>query len=106
MIALDSALAHMTPLDTVLAGFGLSFADLYDAHGLQRLDARFLSRLEAAQPALAARLDAAREAPDKLAAKEESALLLELAPHLEQFVADLFGIQDEVAALAGVHAAL
>jgi NADPH-dependent glutamate synthase beta subunit-like oxidoreductase/NAD(P)H-flavin reductase len=106
MTAPDSALAHMTALDTALAGFGLAFADLYDTVGLRRLDAQFLARLAVAEPALAARLSAARQGAEQLPAKDESALLLELSPYLEQFIADLFGIRDEVAALAAAHGAL
>jgi len=96
----------MNDLDSALARFGLRFADLYSGEALQRLDARFVSQLAGADAALAARLAAARAAPGPLAAKDESALLLELAPHLEGFVAALFGIEAEAAALAQAHADL
>jgi NADPH-dependent glutamate synthase beta subunit-like oxidoreductase/NAD(P)H-flavin reductase len=79
-------------------GFGLSFADLYRRDGLERVDAAFLA---AAEPGLADRLASARAAPDSLADKDASELLLALAPHFEDFVAALFGIH---AALAESHA--
>ena len=82
-------------------GFGLGFNDLYDHAGLARLDRAFVAYLEAADTALTGRLLAARCFPDGLEAKDESRLLLELAPHLEDFLGKLFGIGDEIAALAG-----
>src|SRR5712691_5831501 len=53
---------------------GLSFAELYERDGLVRLDS-----------------------------KAESALILEIAPHLDDFLAELFGIGTEFRALAARH---
>jgi NADPH-dependent glutamate synthase beta subunit-like oxidoreductase/NAD(P)H-flavin reductase len=83
--------------------FGLSFADLYRRDGLARLDAAFLGRLGEANAALGSRLAAARENPQGLDNKSESALILEIAPHLDDFLAELFGIQAEFRALASRH---
>jgi NADPH-dependent glutamate synthase beta subunit-like oxidoreductase/NAD(P)H-flavin reductase len=83
--------------------YGLSFAELYGRDGLARVDAAFLEFLGASDAALKARLLAARENPASLDAKAESALILEIAPHLEDFLAELFGIQREVHALAARH---
>ncbi len=77
----------------------LSFTDLYSRAGLERLDAQFLSELAAADCSLHARLKTAREDPDALGPKERSALLLDLAPHVEAFIASLFGIEKEVEAM-------
>jgi len=79
--------------------FGLSFADLYATDGLARVDAAFCTLLAGADPGLGARLAAARAEPDALGRKQQSELLLALAPHLEDFLAHLFGIEAEVAAL-------
>ena len=49
------------------------------------------------------RLDAARSAPESLEPKAEAALLIALAPHLEDFLAQLFGIAPEVQALEATH---
>ena len=82
---------------------GLAFADLYSPEGARRIDALFLAHLAAADAALAGRLAAARAAPAVLAGADVSALLVALAPHLEDFVAALFGIEVEVRALAARH---
>ena len=85
---------------------GLVFEDLYSRHGLLRLDQYFLDQLSLESAALHERLVAARAHPASLAVKEESALLIEIAPLLERFLAALFGVETEVAALAGRHADL
>ncbi len=83
--------------------FGLSFADLYERKGLVRLDAGFLDFLGRADTALKPRLAAARANSSGLDKKAESALILEIAPHLDDFLAELFGIQAEFRALAARH---
>src|SRR5262249_39740048 len=87
--------------------FGLSFADLYHRDGLVKLDAAFLVRLaavdESCSGSLAPQLAAARENPSSLDNKAESALILEIAPPLDDFLAELFGIQSELRALAARH---
>ncbi|MEX1206709.1 MAG: FAD-dependent oxidoreductase [Dongiaceae bacterium] len=85
---------------------GLAFADLYGADGLARIDGLFLAALAAADAELKDRLAAARAGPEALPAKAESDLLLAVAPHLEDFVADLFGVGRELAELAARHHAL
>ncbi len=73
--------------------YGFNFSDLYDRAALARLDGVFLDRLRGSDVELSNRLLAARAAPDALAAKDESELLIALGPHLENFVATLFGIE-------------
>jgi NADPH-dependent glutamate synthase beta subunit-like oxidoreductase/NAD(P)H-flavin reductase len=80
-------------------GFGLTFRDLYSCAGLRRADDAFVAWLGHAEAALAARLAAARTDPDSLTRLQESELLIALAPHLEDWLARLFGIEREVAAL-------
>ena len=82
---------------------GLSFADLYRRDGLVRLDAAFVEFLGGVDATLAARLLAARADPPALDAKAESALILEVAPHLDDFLAALLGIRAEFSALAARH---
>lgn len=82
---------------------GLAFEDLYRRDGLLRIDAAFLEQLGQTDPALQQRLAAARAGTEPLAAKAESELLLALAPHVEDFIARLFGIEAEVRELAGRH---
>ena len=85
---------------------GLSFADLYERDGLARVDAAFVAHLGAGDVELRNRLVAARRAPDALDAKAQSQLLIDLAPHLEDFVGALFGIAAEIRALQARHHAL
>src|SRR6266851_3486702 len=82
---------------------GLSFSDLYERDGLVRLDRAFVAHLAAAEVALHDRLMLARAAPDALDRKAESDLLVDLSPHLEDFVGELFGIIGEVRALQAAH---
>src|SRR5438094_6605747 len=82
---------------------GLNFADLYERDGLVRLDRAFIAHLAAAERELHDRLMAARAAPDALDRKAESDLLVDLAPHLEDVLGELFGIAGEVRALQARH---
>jgi NADPH-dependent glutamate synthase beta subunit-like oxidoreductase/NAD(P)H-flavin reductase len=84
-------------------GFGIRFGDLYEREGLMRLDQAFLRFLRESDSALHERLLAARNTPEKLAAKEESDLLVALAPHVEDFLPKLFGIEAQARALAEKH---
>ena len=86
--------------DAVTLGFGFGFADLAAREGLVRLDRVFLERLAGEDAALHARLLAARAVPDGVAVLDESDLVVALAPHLDAFVAALFGIEAETLALA------
>ncbi len=87
-------------------GLGFNFADLATRDGLIRLDRAFLDRLAAEDAGLHARLLTARATPDPLAAKDESELVVALGPHLDSFVATLFGIEAETLALARETASL
>src|SRR3954462_2458271 len=82
-------------------GFGITFPDLYEREGLIRLDRAFVAYLGEAERSLADRLSAARVQPPTGTA--ESELLIALAPHVEDFVAKLFGIEREAQALAERH---
>ena len=78
--------------ESLTLGFDLRFADLYGRDGLVRLDGCFVDFLKAQNPELHNRLMAARAAPEQVAGKPESDLIVELAPVLEEFIAELFGI--------------
>src|SRR5438445_7425913 len=84
-------------------GFGMRFGDLYEREGLIRLDQAFLRVLHESDSALHERRLAARNTPEKLTAKEESDLLVALAPHVEDFLPQLFGIEAQARALAEKH---
>ena len=91
----DASLAH-----------GFTFAELASREGLIRLDRLFLAHLAGADAPLHARLLAARAAPDALAAKEESELILALGPHLDAWLGEVFGIAGALDAIAAATAAL
>jgi NADPH-dependent glutamate synthase beta subunit-like oxidoreductase/NAD(P)H-flavin reductase len=84
-------------------GFNVTFADLYSREGLLRVDAAFLAFLHEANAGLHARLLAGRGNFAQIKPREESDLLVELAPHVEDFIARLFGIEAEARALAERH---
>src|SRR5437879_4867409 len=81
-------------------GFGIRFGDLYEREGLVRLDQAFLRILGEADTALHDRLLAARQNPP---VKDESDLLVALAPRVGDVVAKLFGIEAQARALAEKH---
>jgi NADPH-dependent glutamate synthase beta subunit-like oxidoreductase/NAD(P)H-flavin reductase len=87
-------------------GFGAEFQDLYDTAGLARLDGAFLEMLERTAPQLAERLVAARNQPESLLAKARSELIIALAPHVEEFISELFGISSELQSSKNRHDAL
>jgi len=82
-------------------GFGISFPDLYSREGLLRVDRAFVAFLGEADGALRDRLVTARTALP--AGGTPSQLMIALAPHVEDFVARLFGIETEARALAEKH---
>jgi NADPH-dependent glutamate synthase beta subunit-like oxidoreductase/NAD(P)H-flavin reductase len=90
----------------VSLSFDLKFEDLYERSGLEKLDLAFIGWLEDSEPDLARSLAAARQDPEFVGAKAASTLILALAPHVEDFLARLFGIEHDASALAAQHDAL
>ncbi len=83
----------------------LTFEDLYNRDGLVKLDAAFVGEI-AADVELHNRFMAGRTQPESLDDKARSQLLLDLAPHVEDFIGKLFGISDEIGIVAERHHAL
>ncbi|MDE2228259.1 MAG: FAD-dependent oxidoreductase [Alphaproteobacteria bacterium] len=83
--------------------YGLAFGDLYRREGLAKVDDAFLKHLAAVEATLRDRLVTARTNPGALAGQDESALLIELAPHVEDFIGGLFGIAAAVRELQARH---
>ncbi len=81
----------------------IQFNELYQRDGLLKLDSAFVDELKASDVALFNRFVTAREGTALLTDKEHSQLLIDLAPHVEDFIAKLFGIEKEVQALAEIH---
>ncbi|HVO99104.1 MAG TPA: FAD-dependent oxidoreductase [Bryobacteraceae bacterium] len=86
--------------------FGLSFQDLYLREGLIRLDAAFVDDLKSADASLFARFSEARAAAGSLPRKKQSELLVDLAPHVEDFIGRLFGVSEELREEQARHDAL
>src|SRR5260221_21504 len=97
---------ELRKMNDLVLRHGLAFEDLYRRDGLAKLDAAFIAHLQVADVALHNRLVTARRDPAALERKGESDLLVDLAPHLEDFIADLFGIAPEMRALQARHDAL
>ncbi len=93
-------------MDSPTLASGVAFSDLATRAGLIDLDRRFLADLLAEDAGLHARLMEARATPETLDAKTEGELVVALGPHLDRFVAALFGIAAELAVLAGATARL
>ena len=89
--------------ESLVLGFDMNFADLYQRTGLLKLDHAFLDFLKDSDPDLYTRLDHARSHSDSLNAKDESNLLIEVAPLLDDFISKLFCIETEVQALSAHH---
>ena len=95
------------PMTADLAlGFGLAFDALYSRDGMAAIDAHFVDFLRQRDEALCEQLVAARAAPDAPEVKAEKDLIVALAPALDDFLAELFGITAEVAALHAQERAL
>lgn len=74
-----------------------TFPELFHSAGLARLDQAFLALLQKTEPAWHAKLLAYRAASSPIVDLETSELLIHCAIILEQFLADLFGIEEAVA---------
>ena len=90
-----------TDHDRLHPAFGFTFEDLYSREGLVRLDAAFCHSLQGTDQALFERLTEARKDPSGLARKSQSELIIAIAPHVEDFIGELFGIAAEVRGAAG-----
>jgi NADPH-dependent glutamate synthase beta subunit-like oxidoreductase/NAD(P)H-flavin reductase len=84
--------------------YNLSFSDLYDNNGLIKIDKYFCEFLEQEDVQLKDRLIFARTSP--LMPKEESILIIEIAPYIEKFIAYLFNIEDDVSKISRYHRSL
>ena len=82
----DSRLGVAGEGDPLVLGFDMIFADLYRRTGLLKLDQAFLNFLNDGDPDLHTRFDHARSHCDSLNAKDESNLLIEIAPWLDDFI--------------------
>ncbi|MBV8803012.1 MAG: FAD-dependent oxidoreductase [Gammaproteobacteria bacterium] len=87
------------PIPTLTLHHGFTFAELFHAAGLQKLDQLFLDQLEKEHLALKNHLLSYRENASHFTPLAISELLLACAPILEEFLIELFNIQDAAALL-------
>ncbi len=85
-------------LNLTLSRYNIDFNKLNKPEGLQKLDEVFLQTLTDIDASLAERLKAYRLRDEDLPGTENSDLLLSIAPYLEGFLGQLFGIEAELAA--------
>lgn len=85
-------------MQTLSLSFNLSFSDLYSRDGLVKIDQAFQTHLNQVDPSLCSDYIKARS-------QEEggSDLLLKLSPHVEDFIGNLFKINDAVKNLQRQH---
>jgi NADPH-dependent glutamate synthase beta subunit-like oxidoreductase/NAD(P)H-flavin reductase len=81
----------------------LVFQDLYSDAGLTKISQHFTDFLDELDPELCARWQFAKTNPDALSTKEESALIIALAPFVEEFIAYLFNITPALTDLKKSH---
>lgn len=87
-------------------GYGIKFEELYQRDGLVKIDNIFVEQLKNTDVNLFNRLMAGRADKSALSDKDHSQLLIDLAPHLEDFIGELFGVKKEISELAEAHHAL
>jgi len=97
-------LVNAPPEPDLCLPFDLKFDDLYHRDGVVRLDSAFLQHLGENFPDLRARLESARQAPDLIATRDESSLIIQLAPILDRFIGRLFGILPLLESMDDEHA--
>ena len=88
---------------TLNLSYDLNFQDLYSNDGLTKIHQHFNQFLNELDFELCARWHAAQTAPDALLAKDESSLIIALAPFVEEFIANLFDITPALIRLKKSH---
>jgi len=74
----------------------LSFKQLYEYEGLIDLDKKFISFLKKVNHSLYLQLLSARDNPNTVSSLQESNLIINLSPYLEEFLLCFFNIKEEV----------
>jgi len=103
MTTLDLTSPNQTTNSSPNFLLNITIQDLYRREGLIQIDHAFLDFLREGDAALYEKYCHAREHPELLLPKDESALLIAVAPWLEDYIARLFDIETEVKSLATKH---
>ncbi|WP_425360011.1 MULTISPECIES: palindromic element RPE2 domain-containing protein [unclassified Candidatus Tisiphia] len=83
--------------------FGLNFADLNNLQGLKKLDNIFLNFLRSHNHSLYQIILSLRANPEQVNQKYYSDFLLEISPILDDFLAELFAIEQEITNIRFSH---
>ncbi len=83
--------------------FGLDFIDLSNLQGLRKLDEIFLNFLSSHSYSLYQTILSLRANPEQVDQKYYSDFLLEISPIFDDFLAELFGIEQEIANIRLSH---
>ena len=86
--------------------FSLSFEDLYSLNGLTKIDHEFHSYLKNTNLDIYQKYSDIIERKISLNELENSTLLIDLAPYIENFIAKLFNIENEANKLFKIHSRL
>lgn len=84
-------------------GYDLTFQDLYSNDGLIKTNQHFIKFLDELDSELCARWYLAQTNPGELSTKDESQLIVDLAPFVEEFIATLFNITPALSSLKKSH---
>jgi len=87
-------------------GLGFDFYDLYHANGLAEIDAAFLEFAKLKNIEIYTHLQQIRSDKNTLSDKEQSELIIKLAPVLEEFIGNLFVIENPIKTLQAEHNSL
>ncbi len=90
-------------MTTLALAHNLQFQDLYRQSGLQKVDNHFLDHLEKYNVNLKQQLEKARANAVNMSRLDQANLMLALAPEVESFIGDLFGITKELDELTNRH---
>jgi len=88
---------------TLNLSYDLRFEDLYSNNGIAKINHSFDRFLINLDSDLSSRWHTAVRTPDALSTKDESALIIAMAPILEEFTADLFNITPALTTLKKSH---
>ncbi len=75
--------------------FGLSFADLYETRGVEKIDSIFLGYLKQEDVNLYIQITESRDAGE-IGEKEYSNLIVNISPYVEKFIGELFSISNYI----------
>ncbi|MCW9035458.1 MAG: FAD-dependent oxidoreductase [Rhodospirillales bacterium] len=90
-------------MTTMKLAHGLQFQDLYTLSGLHKIDDQFLDHLAKTNIELQQQLERGRAEANNLNRQEQADIMLALAPEMDRFIGELFGVSQELNELSQRH---